>query len=84
MNFTWTWNDSGSRYLRFLAGILLTQIFLVSAGEVDDAIGGHFDNACGQGGYELAVMADEDQRARIVFQRQIQSLDGLHVQVVYP
>nr|GEZ90996.1 hypothetical protein [Tanacetum cinerariifolium] len=57
-------------------------VIVVSAAEVGHAAWAQLDDARGQGRHELAVVADEDQRARVVLQRQVQRLDRLHVQVV--
>ena len=32
--------------------------------------------------YEIPVMADKDQRARVIFEREIQGLDRFHVEVI--
>ncbi len=61
---------------------LATQVVVIGAAEVDHAAWAQLDDTGGQGRYELTVVADEDQRARVVLQRQVQRFDGFHVQVV--
>ena len=61
---------------------LAAQVVIVGAAEVDHSAWAQLDNTSGQRGYELTVMADEYQGARVVLQCQVQRLDGFHVQVV--
>ncbi len=61
---------------------MAAQVVVIGAAEVDHAGGAQLDDAGGQGRYELTVVADEDQRARVVFQCQVQRFNGFHVQVV--
>ncbi len=50
--------------------------------EVDNAVGGQLDDASRQRGDEFAVVADKQQRTRVVLQRQVERLDRFHIQVV--
>ncbi|RMQ07034.1 hypothetical protein ALQ09_05660 [Pseudomonas viridiflava] len=61
---------------------LAAQVVVVGTAEVDHAAWAEFDDAGCQRGHELAVVADENQGARVVFQRKVQRFDGFHVQVV--
>ncbi|RMU70218.1 hypothetical protein ALP23_05335, partial [Pseudomonas syringae pv. apii] len=69
-----------------LAGLernaLAAQVVVIGAAEIDHATWAEFDDAGCQRGHELAVVTDENQCAWIVFQRQVQRLDGFHVEVV--
>src|SRR5690606_31191735 len=49
---------------------LAAQVIVIAAAEIGHARGRELDDARGQRADEFAVMADEDQGARIVLQRQ--------------
>jgi len=71
---------TGSR--PFGVKLLAGEVFLVGALEVDQSVILDFDNAGGEGGDELPVVTDKDQRAGVEFQRQVERFDSLHIQVV--
>ena len=58
------------------------EVFLVSAVEIDQLVVFDLDDAGGQRRYKLAVMADKNQRAIVMFQRQVERFDGFHVEMV--
>ena len=61
---------------------LAAQVVVIAAAKVIDAVLTELNDAGGQGGDELPVVTDKDQSAGIVFQRQVERLNGLHIQVV--
>jgi hypothetical protein len=57
-------------------------VIVVVAGVYDDACRRHFYDAGGERGHELAVVRDENRRARKFFKRGVERFDAFHVEVI--
>ena len=74
--------DCGSGGPGFLVEHLRAQVFVVTTLEIDDSIRRHLDDARGKRRHKIPVMANEYQRAGIIFEGQVQCFDGLHIEVI--